>query len=209
MSGTMHRPRDCYPRQVSWATERAGGVRHQPTSGHAPQMKPGFLKQTRFNLIRTHDMAEQNLRERVRVGEIERGPLSEGLDMPNSMGTPSGMPAPTSSPFGVPPLERLPFPLIPDELVCRPGVVTRTGSGIIESMPPAAESAASLSNDELLRALIWCGVDTGANGSAMGDRGMGSDDGDITGEKGERCWGVVARGINEARFELEPFRLSV
>lgn len=39
------------------------------------------------------------------------------------------------------------------EPVWREGVVTRTGRGIIDSMPPAEEIAASLSNEELRRAL--------------------------------------------------------
>lgn len=137
-------------------------------------------------------------RERVRVGEIERDAPSVGLATPNSIGTPSGMLSPPFSPLD-PPLEWL-WPLIPGELVRREGVV-RTGRGIIESMPPAVEIAVSLSNDDVLRALIWCGEEVGVVGSTGDGIAMGMAEGDITGEKALRC-GVVARGIIDTRLEV-------
>lgn len=117
------------------------------------------------------------MRDRVRVGESERDAPSDGL-APNSSGTPSGMLSPPFSP--------LECPLSPGELARR-GVVTRTGSGISESTPPAADMAASLSNDDERRALDLFGV-VGSMGEGMGI-GMGSDEGDM----GERCWGVPVR----------------
>lgn len=75
--------------------ERAGGVHRRPTCGRVPQMIQEYLT----TQLAIYIKAECNLRERVRVGDEERRPLSEGLVAPNSIGTPSGMSA--SRPFGL------------------------------------------------------------------------------------------------------------
>lgn len=127
-------------------------------------------------------------RDKVRVGEKERDAPSDGLATPNSMGTPSGMPALLSSPPLV-----WPLPLRLGELVRRAGV-TLTGSGIKDSVPPAAVIAASLSKDEVRRALVRVGVEVGVVKSLGEDMeiGIGMAEGDIKGEK-LRCWGVLVR----------------
>lgn len=104
------------------------------------------------------------------------------------MGTPSGMPPLLSSP-----LLLWPLPLRLGELVRRAGV-TLTGSGIKDSVPPAAVIAASLSKDEVRRALLRVGVEVGVVKSLGEDMeiGIGMAEGDIKGEK-LRCWGVLVR----------------
>lgn len=133
-----------------------------------------------------------NSRDRVRVGERERDAPSDGLAIPNSIGTPSGMPAPVSSPVWLPLAK--PFPLRVGELARRPGVVILTGRGIKESVPPAALIAASLSKDDVRRALVRVGVEVGVVKSfgEVIEIGTGMAEGDIMGEK-VRCWGVLVR----------------
>jgi len=133
---------------------------------------------------------DTGIRDNVRVGERERDAPSDGLATPNSIGTPSGIPELPFRPFEWP----FPLPLSVGELVRREGV-TRTGSGIKESVP--AVIADSLSKDEVRRALFVVGV-VGAEESI----GIGMDDGDVMpGEKVRCCWGVPAPRESFSRAE--------